>query len=400
MRSRYGTESVNDLPRLAVVVLGAAFAVWVLWLSVHIHLQRACVLLDTPYLPICKSAPNATDSSRQQQLRVRLAADPGDSHAWIELASVERGMHERALLRAAFALAPTDPNVLMWRAGDALSSNNLPAATALLVELVQNRNSGQAAQALARIVASGEGIALLRPHMSHADRWMPQVLASFAPLKLPLTAALSLVSEASAAGKLSATSLQSYIAALKSDGKWGDAYGLWIAQQRRAVPLLYNGGFEEPFQPNGFDWELPSVSPSRAGAVVTRRGSVDKGQVLDVEFTGRPLVVPIIRQYIFAPPGKYLLKGRYRTSRLRSEQGLAWIARCQSGSPEAGMAGRSPGLQESGGAWREFEFSITVSPQCGQVFSLQLETFAPFEAATGLKGRVAFDALELMPDRV
>ena len=400
MRSTSGTEGAGTVARLVVVSFGAAVAVWLLWLSAHVHLQRACVLMDTPYLPICGKPANATDPKRQQKLRARLAADPGDSHAWIELTSVERSVHERALLRAVFALAPSDPNVLMWRAGDALTSNNLPVATTLLVQLVENRNNGQAAQALARIVASGEGVALLRPHLPRANRWLPQVLASLGSLKLPLTAALPLVSEASSKSEVAPATLQSYMAALKSDGKWADAYGLWIAQQRRAVPLLYNGGFEQPFQPDGFDWEVPPAAPSRAGAVVRRRGSGDKGQVLDVEFTGRPVVVPIIRQYVFALPGKYRLKGRYMTSRLRSEQGLAWIARCQPGSPGGGMAGRSAGLQESGGAWREFEFPISMSAECGQVFSLQLETFAPFEAATGLKGRAAFDALELIPDRV
>ena len=35
-----------------------------------------------------------------------------------------------------------------------------------------------------------------------------------------------------------------------------------------------------------------------------------------------------------------------------------------------------------------------------QVVSLQLETLAPFEAAAGLKGRAAFDALELLPQGV
>lgn len=400
MPSGSGTESANTLWRLVVVSLGAAVAVWLLWLSVHVHLQRACVLMDTPYLPICKNRAKTTDASWQKELRARLAADPGDSHAWIELASVERSVHERALLRAAVALAPTDPNVLMWRAGDALTSNNLPAATALLIELVENRNRGEAAQALAHIVASDEGIRLLRPHLAQANRWLPQVLATVVLLKLPLVAALPLVSESSAAGKLAAPALHAYIAALKNDGKWGDAYGLWIAQQKGAVPLLFNGGFELPFQPNGFDWEISPVSPSRAGAVVRRRGSGDKGQVLEIEFSGRPVVVPIIRQYVFALPGNYRLKGRYMTSRLRSEQGLAWVARCQPGSQGNGVAGRSPALQESGGVWREFEIAISMSAQCGQVFSLQLETFAPFEAATGVKGRATFDALELMPDRV
>ena len=329
-----------------------------------------------------------------------MAAGPGDSAAWIELTKLETGKNEEALLRAASTLAPAHPNVLMWRAGDALAHNDLPKATELLVALVEFRGKSEAAQTLAQLVASGQGTALLRPYLSSAPRWLPSVLASLPALKLPLGSALPLLAEASAKGAVDKQTVQGYIRSLKNAGEWGDAYSLWISQQRRATTLLHNGRFEQPFEPDGFDWEVTPVPPSRAGALVSQRGSGARGQVLLVEFTAKAVVIPIIRQYLFLRPGRYTLRGQYMSSRLRSEQGLAWAARCSNDKAAVPLAGRSEPLTDTLGAWKSFQFALAVPPDCGQVVSLQLETFAPFEAAAGIRGRAAFDALELLPQGV
>ena len=385
--------------RLSLAALGAGLAAFLLWASVTTHMERACTLLDTPYLPLCPTAP-PPDAVRQEALRARIAGNPGDAAAWIDLTALETGQHEQALLQAASTLAPTEPNVLTWRVGAALTRNDLPKATQLLVELVEFRGNGKAAQTLGRIVASGAGTALLRPHLPTAPRWLPQVLASMEALKLPLSTALPLVAAASAKGSLTKPTIQQYTRALKADGQWGDAYGLWVARQRRATPLLYNGRFDQAFEPDGFDWEVTPSLPSRAGALVSQRGSGNRGQVLDIQFTGRPVALPIIRQYVFAAPGKYLLRGQYMSTRLRTEQGLAWTARCSNAKAANPVAGRSTGLQDTAGAWQTFQFVIAIPADCGPVTSLQLETFAPFEAAAGFKGRAAFDALELLPQGV
>jgi len=194
--------------------------------------------------------------------------------------------------------------------------------------------------------------------------------------------------------------IQAYIRALKADGKWADAYGLWLAQQRGPTPLLYNGSFDQPFQPDGFDWEVTPVLPSLAGASVSQRGMSNRGRVLEIEFTGRPVAIPILRQYVFTAPGKYLLRGRYKASRLRMEQGLAWTVRCTDARSAKALAGRSEGLQDTVGAWRSFQFAFAIPHDCGLVASVQLETFAPYEATAGFKGRASFDGLELVPGGV
>ena len=383
--------------RLARIAAGIVAAIGLAWLSITVHLQRACEVRDTPYLNICGAPPD--ESTVQRDLRVRIARNPGDSGAWIQLASLERGEHEKDLFNAAAALAPNEPNVLMWRAGQALAANQPPEAIALLVQLVEYRGKGEAAQTLARLLASGEGTALLRPHLATAGRWLPAVISNLGVLKLPASAAQPLVAEAWAKGDITKPMLQTYIRLLKSQEQWVDAYGLWLAQQQGPVPLVYNGSFEQPFQPDGFDWELTPTLPSRTGATISRRPSGNRSTVLDIQFTGKALVTPILRQQVFAPPGRYVLRGQFMASRLRSEQGMAWAFRCSNKNVTT-VAGRSAGLQDTGGVWQPFQFPVVVSSDCGTLVNLQLETFAPFEAAAGITGRMAFDALELVPQRL
>ena len=381
--------------RLLLALAGTGAAAALVWLSVTVHLERACVVLDTPYLPLCPET--VSDAEQRRALRARIAANPGDSGAWVELTHLEKGGTGKGLLRAAFTLAPTDPSVLMWRAGEALSSGQLPEAVELLVQLIEYRGTGEAVQALAKIVASGEGAPLLRPHLARAGRWLPPVLASLAAMKLPLTSALPLVAEAWAQKAITRQTLQAYIHALKTDEKWADAYALWLTEQPGPTPLLYNGGFDQPFQPDGFDWEVTPALASRAGAVVSQRRRGDRGYILEIQFTGRQLAVPIIRQYVFAAPGSYVFRGKYLGSRLRTEQGLAWAVRCSSRNAATPLAGRSIGLQDTAGAWKRFQFSVVIASDCGSVVSVQLETLAPFEAATGMKGAAEFDAVEFVP---
>ena len=383
--------------RVLLGLLGVATAAGLIALSFSIHLQRACRVQDTPYLPICPEEASMARSKTTRELREHLMKSPGDSGAWVTLTHQESGEHAQALFRASALLAPTDPNVLMWRAGDAIARNDLPLATALLVDLVDFRRQEDAIKVLARIVASANGTALLRPYLARANRWLAPVLASMSAQKLSLSSALPLLAEASARGSIPQQTVREFIRALKADGQWGDAYGLWLSQQRGPTPLLHNGSFEQRFQPDGFDWEIQPVQPSKAGAVAGQRNYSGRGLVFEVEFTGRQVALPIVRQYVFLAPGNYLVRGMYMTSKLRMEQGLAWAVRCSNGKSATPLAGRSEPLQSAPDGWRRFQFPVSVAPDCGLVASLQLETFAPFEAVAGFKGRALFDALELLP---
>jgi hypothetical protein len=111
---------------------------------------------------------------------------------------------------------------------------------------------------------------------------------------------------------------------LKASGNWLDAYGLWVMLHNKEVPLLYNPGFDQPLQPDGFDWEYSTARRSRAGYRAEIVPITKRGLVLDVDFTGRTFVAPVVRQILFPPPGTYIFRGEYMVTKLRSEGGLAW----------------------------------------------------------------------------
>ncbi len=265
-----------------------------------------------------------------------------------------------ALLRAVAALAPSDPNSLRLRARQALAENQMELATDLLVKMTEHHLGGEEPpQLLARLLAGSEGMALLRPHLNAGSHWVPQVLANLVALKLPLEAGIPLLAEAAAKGLVPPATVQSFVRSLKAAGNWADAYGLWVAQQRQPVPLLFNGGFDQRFQADGFDWEVTPVSPGRAGALVSQRNLSGHGPVLEIQYTGRAVAIPVIRQYLFIAPGRYVLKGQYMSSKLRMEQGLAWAVRCT--DPTHALAGRSGPLQDTAAAWQNFQFEFNVT---------------------------------------
>jgi hypothetical protein len=373
---------------------GAAAAAALFSTAVAVHLRNACTEMDTPYLPLCPAAPD-DPQVLSAALRERIARNPGDSTAWTRLL-VTNPQRDDGVLHAAVVVAPHNHNVARLQAAQALESGQLSEGVALLVEILRHRSSPDAAAVLAQLATSDEGMQLLRPYLTHSGKWLPQVLSASYALKVPPGDVLSLVAEAvEKGGGLPDAPRRNYMRKLKETGAWLDAYGLWLAQQKQQVPLLYNGNFDKPFQPDGFDWEFAKVPRSRAGVVFRQEAVARRGLVVGLEFTGRSFKLPVIRPYVFVAPGTYHLEGQYRATKMRSEEGLAWVAQCMGG--RRALAGRSDALTDTGGVWKPVAFDFTVPPDCGAVVSVQLETAVQYEAKTGIKGRVAFDGFTLTP---
>lgn len=373
------------------LLLAAAVAMLLFAIALWVHLRNACTELDTPYLPLCPGAPTEPEEIRGE-LRERIARNPGDSTAWTHLLASETMEGGRAILPGATLAAPNHHNVARWRAMQALETGKMEEGVAMLVQILRHRRSPETASLVAQMAASPEGVALLQPHLSTASEWLPKVLHASRTLKQPPSDLLPLVVSAIGKGGLPPADRQAYMRSLKSTGQWLDAYGLWVAQHKDQVPLLYNPSFDQRFEPDGFDWEYTRAPRSRAGVLVSQEPIARRGQVVEVEFTGRRFATPVLRQYLFVPPGSYRLRGDYMVARLRSEEGLAWTVAC-TGSRT--IAGRSQPLKDTGGAWRVMEIDFQVPGDCGAVVSLQLEPAGAYEAATGIKGRAAFDAFSL-----
>jgi len=381
--------------RFVTAGIGTVAALLMLWLSVGANIKRSCIVMDAPYLPVCQGTEQSGSPARLATLKRNIAANPGDAGAYVGLAFFSPGATREAMLRAATTVAPNDPNVLRARAVLALEREDWAQAVPPLVQLAQyyRQFTEEPIVILAHMIGAGHG-ALLQPYVQPGSDWFPQVVDQVVHLKLPLAGVLPLVRHASANRAMPPDRLRAFIRTLKHNGEWVDAYGLWLGQHKGQVPILYNAGFEHDFQPDGFDWEVTPTIPGRAGARAETRPFPHRGQVLEILYTGNSMPTPTVRQHLLLAPGRYRLAGYYMTAKLRSDNGLAWAVRCVANA-KAPLAGQSAALLDTGGEWKGFDFEFTVPEDCGPVASLQLETFAPFEATAGLRGRAYFDALSL-----
>lgn len=371
---------------------GVCVALALAWLCIDVNLKRGCVARDTPYLEICPEIASPGSDTHRAELRARIAANPGDANAYVQLAVASDADRRGPWLDAAQRLAPTAQDVLLMRAAAALQRQDWLASVAPLIQLAEYRADPQAIGALARLIGGGQG-PLLAGYLAPGNRWFAPVLARMPQSGAPFSTALPLVAQALKSDALDPGTVRAFVRQLKASGAWVDAYSLWLALHPGPLPTLFNGSFDGAFQPDGFDWEPAVAMPaSRAGAIVERHAAQRRSGVLEIRFTGRALAVPLVRQHLFLGEGRYRLRGDYMARQLRMEEGLAWAVRC---SAKPGQAGLSAALDDTAGAWQPFEFEFSIPPGCGAVASLQLETRAPYEAAVGARGNVAFDAFSL-----
>ena len=387
------TRSPFVATTLLVVGIGLCMALG--WRSVHVNLGRACIINDTPYLGFCAAAKPA--QARADDLRTRIAANPGDTRAYVQLAQVATGPNRPRLVDTAATLAPALSQVLSLQAAAAIERADWRKAVPPLIKLAHHYANPGAAQLLAQLLANGQG-ALLEEHVSSGKDWIPKVLEQMPQAKAPFSTALPLIGIALKQGVLQPDSIVSYVGRLKAAGAWTDAYSLWLTLHSKPLPMLYNASFDQDLQHDVFDWEITTQTPvARIGALIDR-GRVDgRGAVLDIRFTGRALAIPLVRQYVFLGEGRYRLRGEYTANQLRLDNGLAWTVRCSTAGAQ--VVGRSAPLGNTESSWRSFEFEFAIPPGCGSVASLQLEPISQVDAAVGTRGRTSFDAfvLERLP---
>ncbi|MBC5781706.1 hypothetical protein H8N03_02040 [Ramlibacter sp. USB13] len=384
---------MTEAPRRWIVGLSAAVAVAALYyVTASAHLRASCVERDTPYIPLCAETPVQGEEAAAA-FKDRIARNPGDSTAWSGLLVSEGLPDPYAVLPGATLTSPHNHSVSRWKAAQALEGGRTEEAVAQIIEILRYRRSPDTARVLAQFAAQPNGLELLRPHLKTANEWLPQVLDASEKLKQEPGELLPVMAAAIREAPIPARYVRRYMRVLKNAGQWLDAYGLWVALHKELVPLLYNSGFDQPFQPEGFDWELNNAPRTKSGALIEQDTVARRGLVLDVEFTGKPFAPPLVRQFVFSPPGTYRLKGEFMGTRVRSEQGLAWFVRCLGN--QATDLGRSESLLDTGGVWKSLEVEFTVPDACGPVVSLELRPAAAFEARTGIRGHYSFDAFSL-----
>lgn len=393
--------------RMGVFALLLVAALWLGWKAWDVNITMSCWKNEWPNLPVCEEINGRTPQERVARLQERLAANPGDSQALVELTELAHrpetaaGLDAPALLAAAGQAAPQDVTVLQLQANEALRAQRWPDALDKLTRLSQHHHNADATRVLAELVAlAAQPTAQLTLQQALVDAvdadagWLDRVLRAMPGAKLPLGSAMPLVALAAAKEPGLSAPLGLYvIRQLKTEGLWLEAHAIWLRLWKRPLGYLFNGDFEQNFVAGGFDWEVIERDPHRGGARIDLAGRRERGQVLRVAFTGRAMKTPLVRQHLLLPPGSYRFAGEFQTGDLRSERGLAWVFSCASDGRE--LARTAP-LMAGGRTWQPLAVSLEVPAECGLGVALALQTEAPFEAKTGLLGEVVFDRFTLV----
>lgn len=385
-----------------LLVCALVAALWLGWAALERNLQQACQWQQWPPLNRCADPARQPVAQQVQALRAQIAANPGDALSYAALATFSQlpqgipGLDGAAVLAAASQLAPQNRYVLRLLANQYLERKQWPEAADALVRLSLLHGDGDAMRALAAMVGqSGRDkaqLAALVALLKADSGWLERVLHSLPSARVPVVQAMPLVNQAMALQLLTPELGMVLIRQLMAEGVWLDAHAIWLHLWRRPLGLLFNGDFEQDFVKHGFDWNITDANIYRAGARVQLPRIGERGRLLQVEFTGRAIAQPVLHQPLVLAPGNYRLSGDYMAGNLRSNEGLAWVFACAADRRELG---RTAALKNTGGRWDKFAAELTVPVDCGVGVSLSLQTFARYEAATGLRGEMQFDKLTL-----
>jgi hypothetical protein len=389
--------------RMLAMAALLAGALWLGWKAWDVNITMSCWKDEWPHLAVCDDIMGRTPAEKVARLQERLAQNPGDAEAkvllanWARLPDAPPGMDGPALLAAAMQAAPQDGRVLRMQANDALKARQWPQALDPLIRLSRYHGDAEAAETLAVLIGNAERDASVMAALMAATKadggWLDRPLRTMPKAKQPVGNAMPLILALMDEGGLTPSLGQFLITRLKSEDRWMEAHALWRHLWNRLLPLVFNGDFEQAFVRGGFDWEVADANDHRSGARVSTVSRSDRGQVLRVDFTGKAMRPPVLRQDLLLLPGSYWLSGRMQSSDLRSEQGLAWVLSCAKDGRELA---RSPALKAAGREWTNWRVAVTMPGDCaGFGARLTLQTSAPYEAKTGLRGEALFDDLQL-----
>ncbi len=389
--------------RMAVMALLVVAALWLGWKSWQVNITMSCWKDEWPNLPVCGDIMGRTPQERVARLEERLRENPGDHMALVDLTvwahqpGAAPHLDARALLDQAIKVAPQHGDVLRLQVQRAMKAQQWAQAVEPLIRLSRYHHDGDATRALAEMINYARedkalGEALTAATLADAG-WLEKVLPALPKAQVPTVVAMPLVAELVRQDKLTPKLGLALIRQLKAEERWLEAHSVWMQLWKRPLPTLFNGDFEQPFVAGGFDWETTGSNDHRSGAQVSQVGRREHGQVLRVEFRGKQMQTPILRQHLFLTPGRYRFSGEFQSSELRSDQGLAWVFSCAGG--ERRELARVPSLKAAGRDWQTMALELEVPSECGLGVALTLVPQAAYEARAGMRGEMVFDRLRL-----
>lgn len=188
-----------------------------------------------------------------------------------------------------------------------------------------------------------------------------------------------------------------YIDHLLAAGYSTDAYFVWLnglaSSQIGALGNVYDGGFEQALDDEGFGWRPLSNQAFMLGTEPTYGHGGEKA--LHIAFQQRMGSGVLIRQYLMLDPGNYRLQGRSRLDNLSAGKGLRWEISCADKTNQ-GMLLNTEHFTGSDD-WSRFEnvFKVPDSNCELQLLRLQLNAGNDYtESEFG--GSAWFDDLEIV----
>lgn len=190
---------------------------------------------------------------------------------------------------------------------------------------------------------------------------------------------------------------RAYIDHLLAVGYYTDAYFVWLnglqTTQLTALGNIYDGGFEQTLDDEGFGWR-PNVSKGFMLAPEPTYGHIGK-KALHIAFQQRLSSRELLRQFLMLDAGNYRFKGNSRVDNLYAGKGVRWEIHCAEKDGKALLLSSEPYISTDG--WNKFDMEFTIPAEKCEVQALRLQLNAgnDFEE-TPFSGSVWFDELEIM----
>ena len=187
--------------------------------------------------------------------------------------------------------------------------------------------------------------------------------------------------------------LRTYLARLQRDGRWLDAYLIWLdslPQDALAFDSeLHNGGFEYASRNLGFEWIDQPVQGVLVGFDPTY--GTTGTRALHIVFQGLRTQWRHFNQYLMLPPGGYSLRGRSRIDSLKTERGVQWNISCMGRNDPLASTERFKGSAD----WSYFVVGFTVPNSGCAVQDLRLELVGKAALDFVADGQIWFDDLSI-----
>lgn len=179
-----------------------------------------------------------------------------------------------------------------------------------------------------------------------------------------------------------------------SSGNATAAYSLWLSflseDQLARVGFVYDGEFEAVRTEAPFDWTIKSAMNVKVRTLMSAQAS--RGRVLEVTFANSQVSYGNVYQSLLIPPGRYVLAGDYKTSRLETERGFAWRLYCAGNAPQA--IAQSPPMNGTGD-WSSFEVRFAVPETGCDSQTLRLELIAKAHLDRKASGTLWADSITI-----